>query len=136
MRAPRHPALRMAMALVAFAPALTAGGCASSAPYASLDEIDVAPRRVALRATNGNWQDVRVYLVSEAGGRPLRVGVVPGLTSTVIYIRRPIEGRTRFLLSPIGTRATYTTNAVMAIPGRPLLLTVHANLSMSSLAAR
>lgn len=135
MRTPRHFASLMAMALVASVAAATSG-CASNAPYASASLLERPSRDIAVRVTNNNWQDVRIYLVTESGSRPLRVGVVPGLTSAIFTMRHPPQGRARFLLRPIGTRATYTTNAVMAVPGRSLELTVHNALSLSNLISR
>ena len=97
------------------------------------------PVRTALIIRNQNWYDVRLYLVSESGALPVRIGTVEGSSSTVIRLRgRALQevrnrGTARFLISPLGSRASYTTPPTLVHPGDEIQLTVASQLKFSTI---
>ena len=110
-------------------------GCAQQA---TSFETGIHREQTALRIRNDNWLDVRVYLVSESGGAVVRVGTVSAASSSVIRLRgRALQeirnrGSVRFLLRPIGSRATYTTLAIIVHPGDQMRLSVANQLALST----
>ena len=111
MTASRHFASALAIVLAAAG----MSGCATSTP--PLHSGLRAPA-TAVRIRNDNWLDVRLYLVSANGSRPIRIGMVTSMTTTVIPLKGAIasqvfsQGSMQFLLRPIGSRVSYTTYAV------------------------
>ncbi len=135
MTASRHFASALAIALAAAG----VSGCATSTP--PLHSGLRAPA-TAVRIRNDNWLDVRVYLVSANGSRPIRIGMVTSMTTTVIPLKGAIasqvfsHGSLQFLLRPIGSRVSYTTYAVYINPGTVTELTVANQLEHSTLMVR
>lgn len=111
-------------------------GCASGGAYAPLSGTSLESPYPTVHVQNNNWQDVRVYLVSDAGGPPTRLGIVGSMTSQTLRIREPINGIAQFLLRPLGTRASYTTNSVTISRGDAMRLTVQNSLTLSQLILR
>ncbi len=110
-------------------------GCAQQA---TSFETGIRAEQTALRIRNDNWLDVKVYLVSESGASPVRVGTVSAASSSVIRLRGPVlqeirnRGTVRFLIRPIGSRASYTTQAMLVHPGDQMQLSVANRLTFST----
>ena len=110
-------------------------GCAQQA---TSFETGIHTEQTALRVRNDNWLDVRVYLVSESGAAAVRVGTVSAASSSVIRLRGRVlqeirtRGSVRFLLRPIGSRASYTTPAMLVSPGDQIQLSVANQLVFST----
>lgn len=132
------PKWRTRIAAVALVVGVGAAGaaCASGGGYANPAVSNVDSRSVVLRVNNQNWQDVRIYLAREFGGLPMRIGTVGGLGTAILRIREGQGDYTRLLLRPIGSRATFITNAVNAAPGQAMELTVGSRLTFSNLVLR
>ncbi len=135
MTAPRQFASALAIILAAAG----MSGCATSTP--PLQSGFRAPE-TSIRIRNHNWQDVRVYLVSASGGRPIRIGTVTSMTTAVIPVRGQIasqafsQGSLQFLIRPIGSRVSYTTHAIHVNAGNVTELTVANRLEHSTLMVR
>ncbi len=135
MTTPRQFASALAIVLA------TAGmsGCATSTP--PLQSGFRAPAS-SIRIRNYNWQDVRVYLVSATGSRPIRIGTVTSMTTTVIPLRGQIasqafsQGSLQFLIRPIGSTVSYTTHTILVRAGSVTELTVENRLEHSTLMVR
>jgi hypothetical protein len=97
------------------------------------------PVRTTLIIRNQNWYDVRLYVVSDAGALPVRIGTVDGASSTAIHLRgRALQevrnrGTARFLIRPLGSRASYTTQSTLVHPGDEIQLTVASQLKFSTI---
>ena len=110
-------------------------GCAQQA---TSFETGIHREQTALRIRNDNWLDVRVYLVSESGAAPIRVGTVSSVSTSVIRLRGRVlheirnRGTVRFLLRPIGSRASYTTQPMLVNPGDQIQLSVASRLVYST----
>lgn len=110
-------------------------GCAQQA---TSFETGIHREQTALRIRNDNWLDVRVYLVSESAAAAVRVGTVSAASSSVIRLRGRVlqeirnRGTVRFLLRPIGSRASYTTQAMLVHPGDQIQLSVANQLALST----
>ena len=135
MNAAKAP--RMLLAAAALMTGVTAGmGCASRAT--SFD-TGVETERAALRVRNDNWHDVRIYIATEFGQATVRVATVPASSSAVIRLRGRVlheirtRGTVRFLIRPLGSRASYTTHAVLVGPGDEMRLNVSNQLSLTTL---
>ena len=135
MTTPRQFASALAIVLA------TAGmsGCATSTP--PLQSGFRAPAS-SIRIRNYNWQDVRVYLVSATGSRPIRIGTVTSMTTTVIPMRGQIasqafsQGSLQFLIRPIGSTVSYMTHAIIVNAVNVMELTVENRLEHSTLMVR
>ena len=134
MTTPRQFASALAIVLA------TAGmsGCATSTP--PLQSGFRAPAS-SIRIRNYNWQDVRVYLVSN-GSMPIRIGTVTSMTTAVIPMRGQIasqafsQGSLQFLIRPIGSTVSYTTHTIPVYAGSVTELTVENRLEHSTLMVR
>ncbi len=133
MMAPRQFASALAIVLA------TAGmsGCATSIP--PLHSGFRAPAS-SLRIRNYNWQDVKVYLVSN-GSMPIRIGTVTSMTTAVIPMRGQLasqasQGSLQFLIRPIGSTVSYTTHTIPVYSGSVTELTVENRLEHSTLRVR
>ncbi len=135
MTTPRQFASALAIVLAAAG----MSGCATSTP--PLQSRFRAPA-TSIRIRNYNWLDVRVYLVSASGGRPIRIGTVTSMRTTVIPIRGGIasqafsQGSLQFLIRPIGSTVSYTTHAIHVSVGDVTELTVANRLELSTLTMR
>ncbi len=135
MTASRHFASALAIVLAAAG----MSGCATSTP--PLHSGLRAPA-TAVRIRNDNWLDVRVYLVSANGSRPIRIGMVGSMTTSVIPLKGAVaaqafsQGSLQFLLRPLGSRVSYTTHAVHITPGNVTELTVATQLEHTTLMVR
>ncbi len=118
--------------------AAAAGGCASAGT--SFTTVD-HPRSqsLALRVRNYNWQDVRIYFVPELGGRPIRLATVGSISTTTIPLRGQIasgvttRGVARFVVRPLGSRESVTTDQLLVSAGGTMQLTVENRLRQSTL---
>ncbi len=134
MTTPRQFASALAIVLA------TAGmsGCATSTP--PLQSGFRVPAS-SIRIRNYNWQDVRVYLVSN-GSMPIRIGTVTSMTTAVIPMRGQIaaqavsQGSLQFLIRPIGSTVSYTTHTIPVYAGSVTELTVENRLEHSTLMVR
>ncbi len=133
MTTPRQFASALAIVLA------TAGmsGCATSTP--PLQSGFRAPAS-SIRIRNYNWQDVRVYLVSN-GSMPIRIGTVTSMTTAVIPMRGQLasqasQGSLQFLIRPIGSTVSYTTHTIPVYAGSVTELTVENRLEHSTLMVR
>ena len=116
---------------------MAAAGCAANGPSIGAEPVARwKSERVVLRVRNRNWADVRVYALREDGSRPVRVATVASLTTQDVRLR-PIHlsnGYARFLIRPLATRDTYTTERLTApLNGDAIELTVEGNLRLSRL---
>lgn len=132
MRTPGQLATLLATAFVTSVAVATAG-CASNGAYSYDALAGAGAQSVALRVTNDNWHDVTIYLVRDGSRMPTRIGVVSGLNSRILRLRHPPAGWTRLVIRPIGSQASFTTNAVVMEPGQVMVLTVQNHLAYSSL---
>jgi hypothetical protein len=110
-------------------------GCATNGPSLGAAHPE-DPSRITLDVRNNNWLDVRVYLVSESGARPLRIGTVRSMSTGSLRIPYAYGGQAALELRPIGTRTTYRTNPVFLTEGYRLELTVQPHLTHSYLSQR
>ena len=135
MMAPRKFASALAIVLAA----VGVSGCATSTP--PLQSGFWAPA-TAVRIRNNNWQDVKVYLVSANGSRPIRIGTVTSFSTIVIPMRGPVasqalsQGSLQFLIRPIGSSVRYTTPVILVNAGNVTELTVANRLEFSILMVR
>ncbi len=110
-------------------------GCAQQA---TSSETGIRREQTALRIRNDNWLDVRVYLAFESGAAAVGLGTVTAASSSVIRLRgRALQeirsgGLVRFLVRPIGSRANYTTQAMLVHPGDQIQLSVANRLAFST----
>ena len=99
----------------------------------------VDPELTTLRVRNDNWHDVRIYLVRESGGPPIRVGTFGSLSSAVVQLKGSAiqevlaSGEARFLSRPLASRASFATYAVPVNLGDVIGLRVANNLTFSTL---
>ncbi len=111
-------------------------GCAQQA---TSFETGIHTVQTTLRVRNDNWSDVKVYVVSESGASAVRVGTVSAASSSVIRLRGRVlqeiraRGSVRFLLRPFGSRASYTTPAMLVSLGDQIQLSVANRLAFSTL---
>ncbi len=135
MMAPRQFASALAIVLAAAG----VSGCATSTP--PLPRGFRAPA-TTVRIRNNNWQDVKVYLVSDNGSRPIRIGTVRSFSTIAIPMRGPIkyqavsQGSLQFLIRPIGSNVRYMTRAILVSAGSVTELTVANRLELSTLMVR
>ncbi len=114
---------------------LAAAGC--STKTTSFDS-GISASETALWVRNDSWQDVRIYLVSSVGVTSVRIGTVPAASSARIRVRGRLlqeirnRGSVRLALRPIGSRASYVTEAVMVQLGDEIRLSVANQLSFST----
>ncbi len=123
--------------LIALVTGAATTGCATKG---SLSSRSVADRQTVVSIRNNNWSDMKVYLVPENGGSPVRIATVGSLTTKRIPLRRRIkmeliaQESLRFLLKPLGNpHESYTTHSVVLAPGAALRLTVANRLTFSTL---
>lgn len=115
--------------------AVAVTGCAQQA---TSFETGIRTEQTALRIRNDNWLDVRVYVVSESGAAAVRVGTVSAASSSVMRLRGRVlqeirnRGSVRFLLRPLGSRASYTTPPILVQPGDQIQLSVANRLGFST----
>ncbi len=134
MTTPRQFASALAIVLAAAG----VSGCATSTP--PLQSGFRAPAS-SIRIRNYNWQDVRVYLVSN-GSMPIRIGTVTSMTTAVIPMRGQVasqalsQGSLQFLIRPIGATVSYTTHTIPVYAGSVTELTVENRLEHSTLMMR
>ncbi len=135
MTTPRQFASALAIVLA------TAGmsGCATSTPPL---QSGFRASATAVRIRNNTWQDVKVYLVSANGSRPIRIGTVTSMTTAVIPMRGQIasqaisQGSLQFLIRPIGSTVSYMTHTILVHAGSVTELTVENRLEHSTLMVR
>ncbi len=134
MTTPRQFASALAIVLA------TAGMSGSATSTPPLQSGFRAPAS-SIRIRNYNWQDVKVYLVSN-GSMPIRIGTVTSMTTAVIPMRGQIaaqavsQGSLQFLIRPIGSTVSYTTHTIPVRAGSVTELTVENRLEHSTLMVR
>ena len=83
---------------------------------------------VAVSVENQNFLDMNVFLIR--GGQRIRLGMVPGLTSSILMVRPELIGygtELRFELHPIGGRANPVSETITVHPGDVIHLTIPPN---------
>lgn len=125
--------------VLVLSPLAGAVGCAQQAT--SFD-TGVQAEQTTLSVRNDHWQDVRVYLITAVGSETVRLGTVSAASSA----RIPITGRmlqeirnrgsVRLQLRPLGSRSSYTTDAVLVQPGDEMLLSVTNHLALTTFYVR
>ncbi len=124
---------------VALLTGFLASAVMACAQNATSFEAVIPSVETALVIRNQNWYDVRLYLVSEAGALRVRIGTVEGFSSAVIHLRgRALQeisnrGTARFLISALGSHASYTTPSAQVHPGDEIQLTVASQLKFSTI---
>ncbi len=131
----KAPTTLAKLLLIAVITGAATTGCATGS---TLSSRAVAERQTAVRIRNNNWSDVRVYLVRENGGPPVRLGRVTSMTTLRIPLRGAVaselktQGSLRFLIRPLGNPGQgYLTHSVMMTPGAVMSLTVANRLAQS-----
>lgn len=75
----------------------------------------ISSRGTRLIVDNQAWYDLRIYLLQ--GNTRIRIGIVTGLSHTVLRIPRSIIGGTgemRLMADPIGSRWVHTSETIIA----------------------
>ena len=136
----RAPTLRTwlrAIALVAGVSSITSGCATTGALSQRYDQRTPS----VLRIDNHHWQDVKVYVVPESGGMPVRVATVVSMTSAVVRLRGwaamevQAHGALRLEIRPFASHERFTTQTVLARPGDKIQLSVGTFLQHSTLIA-
>ncbi len=92
---------------------------------------------VKLVVQNNNFLNVHIY--AEAGGYSWPLGYVDGLSEGTLNIPRGlIDSAPQFQLrvDPVGSRLTYTTNAIFLGSGNEIDLTVSSDLGFTTFSVR
>ena len=129
----KAPTTLAKLLLIAVVTGAATAGCATGG---TLSSRAVADRQTAVSIRNYNWSDVKVYVVPEGGGRPVRIGTVTSMTTLRIPLRgalAQIRGRLQFLIKPLASSTSYITHSVVVAPGDVLRLTVENQLTLSTL---
>ena len=133
----KAPTTLAKLLLIAVVTGAATTGCATGGTSPSRG---VEPhQQTAVRIRNNNWSDVKVYLVRESGGMPVRLGTVTSMTTLRIPLRGAVaselntQGSLRFLIRPLGSRSSHTTYSVIVTPGDVMHLTVANQLRFSTL---
>jgi hypothetical protein len=119
---------------------LAIGGCARHRPTAAAAAPAPAPEPrlpVALRVTNSNWSDVRIYVVR--GTMWVRLGTVT--TNSTVDFTIPADflsgaGNVTLVADPIAGRASWTTPLPAISAGDEFELVVENFLQYSHLVVR
>jgi hypothetical protein len=87
--------------------------------------------QVIVTVNNSNYMDVDVFAVR--GRTRMRVGSVTGLSTATFNVPAEYapDGNLQFLIDPVGSNATYTTETISVNPGQHVELTVAPVLRMS-----
>jgi hypothetical protein len=85
-----------------------------------------------VEVTNQNWQDVTVYVVPS--GMPRRLGTVISTCTQTFALPRTMvaNGMIQLMVAPVGSTATYRTDAIMVNPGDLIVWHVENALSLST----
>lgn len=137
----KAPTTLTKLLLIAVITGAATTGCATAGTSPS---SGVKPyQQSAVRIRNNSWSDVKVYLVRESGGRPVRLGTVTSMMTLRIPMRGPVaselnsQGSLRFLISPLGNpRESYTTHSLIMTPGDVMSLTVANQSWLTTLVVR
>jgi hypothetical protein len=117
---------------------LATAGCARHQPAAAAVAPASEPRvPVALRVTNSNWSDMRIYVVR--GTMWLRLGTVT--TNSTVDFTIPADflsgaGNVTLVAAPLAGRASWTTSLPMVTAGDEFELVVENFLQYSHLVVR
>jgi len=117
---------------------LTTFGCARHQPVApSVAPVPEPRSPVALRVTNSNWSDVRIYVVR--GTLRVRLGTVT--TNSTVDFTIPADflsgaGNVTLLAAPVAGRASWTTPLPEVSAGDEFELVVEDVLQYSHLVVR
>jgi len=115
----------LALALLAFTPQWTA---------AQTDSILASGQReLRVKVVNQNWADVRVYVVSSSYS--IRLGTVTGLGQATFKVPRAVPFQTgdfQLAIRPIGSRAIYYSQPILASAGDTVEFRVQNQLGLSS----
>ena len=83
---------------------------------------------VAVNVENQGFLDMNVYLIRS--GQRIRIGTVPGLTTSILMVRPEYVGygtELRFEVHPIGGRGNPISESVSVRPGDVIHLTIPPN---------
>jgi len=96
------------------------------------DDTLYEPAPIAVTVENRNWSQVAVY--AEAGGLRTRLGEVVTTGSEEFVLPGVFTHRTsiRILAVPLASRTSYRTEAIHAVPGATIHVTIENNLRLSS----
>ena len=106
--------------LLALAPTL---GCRTSG---AAPNADSGPATTTIDVQNNDFNDMTVYVV--ANGQRTRLGIAPGLKTTVLTIPRYLvfNGSTlRFVGDPIGGNRTPVSEEIDVSPGDQLVMVIN-----------
>jgi hypothetical protein len=116
--------LALAIALAGCSRAKGAGAGAG----AGAGEGMIPRAETALKVENQNFLDATVYLFR--GGSRFRIGVVPGLSTTILYLRPqdvPTTSELQFLIDFVGSDRTPVSESITVQPGDVIELTIPPN---------
>ncbi len=137
----KAPTTLAKLLLIAVVTGAATTGCATGST--SLSRGVEPHRQTAVRIRNDNWSDVKVYLVRQNGGSPVRLGRVTSMTTLRIPLRGAVAtdlqiyGSLRFLIRPLGNpRESYTTPSAFMAPGNVMYLTLANQSWLTTLVVR
>ena len=122
-------------AIILSALTLAVGACARNAAlYENSANGDVSPMAdsVAVTVTNNNFDDMRVYAVTD-GGMPIRLGIVTALSSGTFTARRAMfpSGTLRLVASPLAGSGVARSGPLQVSGGQSVSFTIESNLAAS-----
>lgn len=91
-----------------------------------------------IRVANHNWQDMHVY-VSRDGGPLQSLGVVTSQTTANFAMPKGFVytgSGVHVVADPVGSRQTYVSPDIMAVPGTVVSVTIENAINMSSTSLR
>jgi hypothetical protein len=95
------------------------------------------PGEARVEVVNRGWSEMVIY--ADRNGNRFRLGSVTSLSSAVFKIPSSLVGAAsslRFTVSPIGSAAVHTTEAVTVSPGERVEFEILDNLALSSVSVR
>jgi hypothetical protein len=114
---------------VPLALAIALAGCSRAKGAGAGAGEGMIPRaETALKVENQNFLDATVYLFR--GGSRFRIGVVSGLSTTILYLRPqdvPTTSELQFLIDFVGSDRTPVSESITVQPGDVIELTIPPN---------
>ncbi len=118
--------ITFAVAVIIWSPGCYSGGWRES-PF---DGVSAAPRRISVVVENLIWNDVDIYTQSQ-GSRSYLGMVVTGQKRTFyVPIHHASARDLTIVADPIGSRHTYDSGRVVALPGQQIRWSVHRSAAM------
>ena len=109
----------------------------NAAARSNADESGADPAQVSVRVVNGNWLDMRVFVVTR--GVTYRLGTVGTGTSRTFALPKWMAASTadiQLVAAPVGSRERLTTQSIIFSPGDVIEWRLANNLSVSTVDVR